>query len=136
MIRSTAEEYGSDQGAVRCVRRTQRSSVGVQTLPGLRGTIKSPEDQRKSYPELYRYILSGEPRKFQWKAWGSWAPTVTSVDYRAVTGEVADLADKHQWTQLLNAGLGDLLHSITASWPLGVEGGFGQTGADHDTKRL
>jgi hypothetical protein len=94
--------------------------------PASGGTIKSPEDQRKTYPDLYRYILSGEPEKFQWKAWGSWAPTVTSVDYRAVIGGIPDLADKLQWTHLLNTGLGDIaLYYGKAAF--GIEGGFGQT---------
>ena len=87
---------------------------------------KSPEDQRKSYPELYRRILSGEPGKFQWKAWGSWAPTLTSVNYRAVNNGVPDLATKHEWTQLLNSGLGDVA-LYYGKLAFGVEGGFGQT---------
>jgi hypothetical protein len=94
--------------------------------PASGGTIKSPEDQRKTYPDLYRYILSGEPGKFQWKVWGSWAPTLSSVDYRAVTNGVTDLADKRQWTQLLNTGVGDVA-LYYGSLAFGFEGGFGQT---------
>jgi hypothetical protein len=94
--------------------------------PSGAGVIKSPEDRKKDYPDLYRYILSGEPSKFQWKAWGSWAPTVTSVDYRAVKNGVPDLATKLQWTQLLSTGLGDIALYYGAL-AFGIEGGFGQT---------
>jgi len=87
---------------------------------------KSVEEQRRNYPVLYSQIVFGQPSPFQWKAWGSWAPTLNSVDYRAVQGGVPDLADKHQWIHLLNTVLGDvaLYHGKFA---FGVEGGFGQT---------
>jgi hypothetical protein len=87
---------------------------------------KSVEEQRRNYPDLYSKIVFGQPSKFQWKAWGSWAPTLTSVDYRAINAGVPDLATKLQWTRLLNTGLGDfaLYYGKIA---FGVEGGYGQT---------
>ena len=87
---------------------------------------KSVEEQRKNYPALYSEMVLGQPSPFQWKAWGSWAPTLTSVDYRAVLAGVPDLADKHQWTHLLNTVLGDVA-LYYGKLSFGVEGGFGQT---------
>jgi hypothetical protein len=87
---------------------------------------KTVEEQRKNYPALYSEMVLGQPSPFQWKAWGSWAPTLSSVDYRAVEAGVPDLATKRQWTHLLNTVLGDvaLYHGKLS---FGVEGGFGQT---------
>jgi hypothetical protein len=87
---------------------------------------KSVEEQRRNYPALYNEIVLGQPSPFQWKAWGSWAPTLSSVDYRAVQAGVPNLSTKLQWTHLLNTVLGDvaLYHGRLS---FGVEGGFGQT---------
>jgi len=97
-----------------------------QFCPDSGKTIKSVEDQRGTYPELYNNMVLGQPSAFQWKAWLSWAPAVTSTDYRAVNNGVADLATKLHWTQLLNTGVGDLAFYFRKV-ALGVEGGFGQT---------
>lgn len=101
-----------------------KDSAAYKLCPGSGGTIHSPEDIKKKYPALYTLIAP--PKPFQWKVWGSWAPTVTSVDYRASSNGVTDLADKHQWTQLLNSGLGDIA-LYEGRFALGLEGGFGQT---------
>jgi hypothetical protein len=87
---------------------------------------KSVEEQRKNYPDLYSKIVFGQPSTFQWKAWGSWAPTLTSVDYRAVNAGVPDLATKLQWTQLLNTGLADFAFYY-GPLEFGIEGGYGRT---------
>jgi hypothetical protein len=83
-------------------------------------------DQQRKYPELYSLIVRGAPGKFQWKGWASWAPNLTSVNYRTVNNGVPDLANKLQWTRLLNTGVGDLAFYY-GPFALGVEGGFGQT---------
>jgi|ERR1700723_67768 len=87
---------------------------------------KSVEEQRKNYPELYAETVLGQPSAFQWKAWGSWAPNLTSVDYRAIDAGVPDLATKLQWTHLLNTGLADFAFYY-GPLEFGIEGGFGQT---------
>jgi hypothetical protein len=87
---------------------------------------KSVEDQRKNYPALYSAMVLGQPSPFQWKAWGSWAPTLSSVDYRAVQAGVPNLATKLQWTHLLNTALGDFA-LYYGKLSFGLEGGFGQT---------
>lgn len=87
---------------------------------------KSVEEQSRNYPELYSEMVLGQPSPFQWKAWGSWAPTLTSVDYRAVQAGVPDLATKLQWTRLLNTVLGDVA-LYYGKLAFGVEGGYGQT---------
>jgi hypothetical protein len=87
---------------------------------------KSVEEQRKNYPELYAKTVLGQPSAFQWKAWGSWAPNLTSVDYRAIKAGVPDLATKLQWTRLLNTGLADFAFYY-GPLEFGIEGGFGQT---------
>lgn len=87
---------------------------------------KSVEEQRRNYPELYSRMVLGQPSPFQWKAWASWGPTLTSVDYRSVQSGVADLATKLQWTRLLNSALGDVA-LYYGKFALGVEGGYGQT---------
>jgi hypothetical protein len=101
------------------------NSAAFKLCPDSGANLKSPEDVKKTYPALYS-LLTAEPGEFQWKAWASWAPTLTSVDYRAVTNGVADLADKLQWTQLLNTGLGDVA-LYYGKLAFGLEGGFGQT---------
>jgi hypothetical protein len=88
--------------------------------------FKSVELLRRNYPDLYSRIVFGQPSKFQWKAWGNWAPSLTSINYRAVNAGVPDLATKLQWTQLLNTGLGDLA-VYYGPLAFGVEGGYGQT---------
>jgi hypothetical protein len=87
---------------------------------------KSVEEQRKNYPELYAKTVFGQPSTFQWKVWGSWAPSLSSVDYRAVNAGVPDLATKLQWTRLLNTGLGDFAFYY-GPFEFGIEGGYGQT---------
>jgi hypothetical protein len=103
-----------------------KAANAYQLCPDAAKIILSVEDQRKVYPELYSSIVLGQPGKFQWKAWASWAPNLTSVNYRAVNNGVPDLADKLQWTRLLNTGVGDLAFYY-GRFALGVEGGFGQT---------
>jgi hypothetical protein len=86
---------------------------------------KSVEDERRKYSGLDTYTMD-VPGKFQWKLWGSWAPTLTSTSYRPVTDGVADLSNKQNWTQLLNTGVGDVA-LYYGNLAFGVEGGFGQT---------
>ena len=114
----------SQQAAVCNALKTQANLY--QFCPDSSKVIKSVEDQRTVYPELYSGIVLGQPGKLQWKIWGSWAPTLTSADYRAVNNGVADLVTKLHWTQLLNTGLGDLAFYY-GRLALGAEGGFGQT---------
>jgi len=82
-------------------------------------------DQEKKYPGLDTFTKDA-PGKFQFKIWGSWAPTLTSTPYRNVTDGVPDLADKQNWTRLLNSGVGDVA-LYYGPWALGLEGGFGET---------
>jgi len=112
-----------DQQAVVCNKLKDQAAF-YQFCPAK--LAKSVEEQRKNYPALYSEMVLGQPSPFQWKAWGSWAPTLTSVDYRAVQAGVPDLADKHQWTHLLNTVLGDIA-LYRGRLAFGVEGGFGQT---------
>ncbi len=102
----------------------EQSAPFYQFCPGK--LAKSVEEQQRNYPALYSQLVRGQPSPFQWKAWGSWAPTLTSVDYRAVQAGVPDLADKHQWTHILNTVLGDIA-LYHGKFAFGVEGGFGQT---------
>ncbi|MGA2118550.1 MAG: hypothetical protein ABSH56_27815 [Bryobacteraceae bacterium] len=86
---------------------------------------KSVEDEHEAYPGLDTYTTEA-PSKFQWKVWGSWAPTVTSASYRPVVAGVADLSDKQYWTKLLNNGVGDVA-LYYGSLAFGAEAGYGQT---------
>ena len=86
---------------------------------------KMETDQEEKYPGLDTYTKDA-PSKFQWKIWGSWAPTLTSTSYRNVNNGVADLADKQNWTKLLNSGVGDVAFYY-GRLALGLEGGFGET---------
>jgi hypothetical protein len=88
-------------------------------------SYKSAELEHDAYPGLDTYTKE-VPGKLQWKLWGSWAPTLTSVAYRPVTAGVADLSDKQNWTKLLNTGVGDFA-LYYGSLAFGVEGGYGQT---------
>ena len=85
---------------------------------------KSLTDQEKAYPKIA--VAVEAPSKFQWKTWASWAPTLNSTPYRPVTDGVADLANKQNWTKLLNSGVGDVA-LYYGSLALGVEAGYGQT---------
>lgn len=81
--------------------------------------------QRAAYPGLDTYTKKS-PSEFEWKAWGSWVPVVTSTAYFPITDGIANLSNKENWTGLLNTGVGDLA-LYYGRLAFGVEGGFGQT---------
>jgi hypothetical protein len=98
-----------------------------KTCPDSGQKTKELTEQQEAYPDLAkRVVVLGEPPNFQWKLWGSWAPTLTSAPYRAVTDGVADLATKQTWTKLLNTGVGDFA-AYYGAWAFGLEAGYGQT---------
>lgn len=87
----------------------------------------SVNDEQKKYPALDQAIpVKGAPGPVQWKAWASWAPTVSSSEYRPLVNGVYDLSNKQYWTKLLNAGVGDIA-LYYKRYALGLEGGYGQT---------
>jgi hypothetical protein len=85
------------------------------------------EEQRKPYPSTYAALVGpAQPPAFYYKASLNWLPALTSIEYRAVSQGIPDLATPHEFDRLLNSGALDIAFYYKA-WSLGIEAAFGDT---------
>ncbi len=99
-----SEKYGALERSGACTTFKDKAPVVYQFCPASGKPQSSIEEQKKIYPNAYKQDVKKELSPFYFTVAGNWIPSVTSVEYRAVTAGVADLATKHEFHRLLEGG--------------------------------
>jgi hypothetical protein len=99
--------------------------------------LPSPEKQGRIYPRaytVYRNAADALLPKLYYKISANWIPSLTSVGYRAIKNDLADLESEQHWRRLLHTAAIDLA-LFYRRFAFGIEGAHGES-VNVKTQRL